>query len=155
MMRRIRPPLLLVLALALSACATARPAPPPLGGDAALHAFFADVEAAVEAHRWADVLAMADPAHRETQLGEMGMGEPQYVAELLGLNTVGNAVADESPPAWPDLERIADIEFTSARQERGRWMVDGTARLEDGRVLRVGAQAVQRPDGFRLTGAVG
>lgn len=54
----------------------------------------------------------ASPEHKDTQVDGMGMGYPQYVAELLDLHTVGNSIKTSEVLSAEDMDRIREIDFS-------------------------------------------
>lgn len=127
-----------------------------LSEDERLNGFLEDVRSAVEDRAWQDLLDAAEEEHHRAQVTEMGMSEPQYVAELLGLHMVDNDIGGGEPIEWEHLERIEalrfeDLESTSPTE----WVAHGSIVLDDGRRLDVEATIVQREGRYRLGGGVG
>lgn len=116
------------------------------------------VVTAVGAQDWATVLAVADPSLAEVQLGEVGIGRPQFVAELLGLHSEGNSLdVDADGLDAADLGRLRSLSPRRpwARRADGAVIVTGEAAQEGGRVLRFELTIQQTEWGLRLTGGVG
>jgi hypothetical protein len=155
---RIHPALPTSLAgIALLVTAGCQPHPPasPLSPDPGLNAFVRELEQALEAHAWNDLLEVADPAHRRVQVTEHGMPEPQYVAELFGLHRVGNDIRRGPGVSWADLERIEAVAFHDVSPAGDRYDLNGEVRLEGGETLRLHAWIVRVDGRFRLTGGFG
>ncbi len=151
----IRVHLLCSLLLLLAACASQRETI-RLAEDARLNHFLEDVRGNLESHLWEEILATADSAHYAIQVDEMGIPEPQYVAELFGLHRVGNNIGGGDPIQWADLNRIETVHLTSLEvDDPGGWSVRGEALLKDGSRLNVHMMIIPRGQRFRLTGGVG
>ncbi|CAN5617887.1 hypothetical protein BH23BAC4_BH23BAC4_11770 [soil metagenome] len=148
-------PLSILGAMIILAACTPRLGNVGLSDDPALNAFARQVQQVILAHDWEAVVARAEPGHYESQVGSLGMGEPQYVAELFGWNTVGNSVAGEGPITWADLERIREVALDAAVPVNGEYELQGTVRLDDGSRRDLRARITRTQTGFALTGAVG
>ena len=93
----------------------------------------------------------------------MGIKAPQYAAELVGLNTVGNAIAaDGKEITAEDMARVKDLKLGKARwldKDAGLLELSGRADVNTGtrkRTLAVKIMVdVKDPQEPRLTGAVG
>lgn len=137
-----------------AACASA-PEAPPLSADPELDAFARQVERHLEEHAWQELLAVSDPDHYRVQVVEHGMPEPQYVAELFGLHSVGNSIERGATLAWADLERIGSVELHEMERSGDAHRLTGTVSLDDGGTLELQAR-IRRTDGrYVLTGGVG
>lgn len=145
----------LLALLLLAACSPRAGEFAALTADATLAAFLVDVRTGLESHDWVAVLALADAEHYETQVGAMGMDEPQYVAELFGLNTVGNRITTDSPIRWAHLEAIREVRFTAVTPAGTGYEVSGVALLADGSERALRAEVVRAAGAWRLAGAVG
>lgn len=123
---------------------------------AVLGEFVGSVVTELESGQWEALLSRAEPGHRRTQTVEMGMPEPQYVAELFGLHRVGNSLAPEGPVRWEDLERIESVRTERLERVDGRWELGGRVGLDDGTTLDFEAWIVGTEEaGYVLTGGVG
>ena len=147
--------ILLLATVLLAGCASQR-AQIRLSDDDRMNVFLEDVRDDVEEHAWERVLAAADTAHYRVQVLEMGMSEPQYVAELLGLHMVDNNIGGGEPIEWDHLRRINALRFETLEASAPReWVARGHVELEGGERLDVEAIIRQREGDFRLSGAVG
>lgn len=127
-----------------------------LSDDERLNSFLEDVREAVETHAWEDLLEAADDEHHRLQVVEMGMSEPQYLAELLGLHMVDNDIGDGEAIEWEHLDGIETLRFDELDDRAPRaWVVRGYTVLADGRRLDVQADVVQRNGRYQLRGGVG
>ena len=145
----------LLAALILLPACRSTPEPPPLGEDPALNAFAREVQADLEAHAWEDLIAAAQESHYRTQVVEHGMSEPQYVAELFGLHRVGNTIERGTEIRWADLERIEEVDLTSASTAGSDGTIEGRVRLRDGSTLELRARVTREEGQYVLTGGVG
>lgn len=147
-----------MLALTLAAALAASPAP-KVKGDASLQTFLRDVWSDVDARAWDRLLTRSDDEHRATQLDGMGMSPAQYVAELLGLHTVGNSIdAAGDGVTWSDLDALQTLKAAGTirvPREEGPVTVQGSARTTDGRTLRLELLVIPTTRGWRLSGGVG
>lgn len=154
MKRTVSPVIALSAALLLaSSCATRDGA--TLTDDPALSSFLERIGTHLENHQWDAVIDQADPDHYRTQVQEVGLSEPQYIAELFGLHSPGNNIETGERPSRADLERIDTVEWTDVERSGDRIRAVGTARLNDGTSMNLQAQIVERDGDFRLTGGVG
>ena len=127
-----------------------------LSSDPAMNTFLEEVRSVVEGHDWPGVLEVVDRENYETQVRGMGIGEPQYVAELLGLHMVDNSIRRGERVEWSDLERIDDVMFDRMRSTGDWWEVEGSVRLDDGTRLHLNLMVMQDREGrYWLTGGVG
>jgi hypothetical protein len=142
------------LALASAACA---PGPPSgrLSPDPRLDLFLREVETNLEAHAWDRVLSLADPEHRRVQVEEVGIPEPQYVAELLGLHREGNDIGRGEGVGWEELVRLPPVRLARVERREDGYTLRGTVLMADGEVLELEGWIVRRDGRFRLTGGVG
>lgn len=140
--------------LLLASCASA-PRASPLSGDPELDAFARQVEEDLESHAWQDLLASADPEHYRTQVVDGGMGEPQYLAELFGLHTVGNNIKQGEVVSWGDLERIDTVTLREVSGSEGSYRLHGSVGLVGGGELELRATLVESRGRWRLSGGVG
>ena len=154
MLRKITPLLACALLVLAAGCATT-PQQQPLAEDPELDRFARQVARDLEAHRWQDLLAAADPDHHRTQVVDHGMPEAQYVAELFGLHSVGNNIERGERPEWADLERIRIVELDALDTEAHPHSLEGTVTLDDGSTLRLRAQVAREDGSYVLTGGVG
>ncbi len=146
--------LLLLLLLPVTACRSSTERP-PLTDQPELEAFARQVEAALEAHAWQDLIDAAARDHYRTQVVDHGMPEPQYVAELFGLHRVGNTIRRGQQVGWSDLERIESVELDRiTTTTRGSRLI-GAVTLRNGSTLSLQAQIERVEDRFVLTGGVG
>ncbi|MEX2569744.1 MAG: hypothetical protein WD737_00460 [Gemmatimonadota bacterium] len=109
----------------------------------------------VEAHTWQNILSMSDPAHYRIQVVEMGIPEPQYVAELLGLHGSDNDIQEGDTLDWADLERISTVSIQAPSNDEPPYRLSGTAVLDDGSTLRLDVQVSEIRGRFVFTGGVG
>ena len=142
------------LALLFAGCAP-NPDPPTLTSADDVGAFVAALEASLEAHAWQEILAVADPNHFHTQVVEMGMSEPQYVAELLGLHRVDNTIEVGEELEWADLARIESAALDPATGSEPPIPVTGTVTLTDGSTLEIMGSITRERQRLLLTGGVG
>jgi hypothetical protein len=123
------------------------------------------VAKAVDGGTWRSLLRWADADHKATQMGDFKMGAPQYAAELLGLNSVGNNLRQSDGEKWaPEhMDRVRDLELTEASWfDQGARLVTlkGQAEVkgEDGELTWLDVAVMvdlRNPDDPRLTGGVG
>ncbi|MEM1296340.1 MAG: hypothetical protein AAGH89_13315 [Verrucomicrobiota bacterium] len=105
------------------------------------------IEANIELHEWLSLLDLAEPNHRQTQLG-MGMKHAQYIAELLGLNYEGNSIAGEDKVVGQDdLSQIRQVEWKRRKYEAEWISVMGTVTMSDGEVLLLEINLLKSGDG--------
>ncbi len=154
--------LLLLALLALVGCSGARG-----GGDAIaaiedrlegrglLKTFLLEVASEIERHDWEALVAHASPPHRYAQVDDMGMGLPQYAAELLGLHNVGNSIKLGEMVTWQDMDRLARVRFTEVDDDMGVLIIRGEALLHDGSTLKIELWVATLGGEHVLTGAVG
>jgi len=147
--------LIVLVPLLLAGCAPRALDAPLVTANPALAQFAAELQERLETHDWPAILAVADPDQYETQVRQMGIGEPQYVAELFGLNTVGNTISDHGRIGWSDLERIQQVRITSLTSLNGDHELVGRVTLDDGSERAIRAQIIRPREHFLLTGAVG
>ncbi len=126
-----------------------------LEGREMLRAFLLGVAREVSRHDWEAVTSRASPPHRYAQVDGMGMGLPQYVAELMGLHNVGNSIKRGEIVTWEDMDRLARIRFTEVDEDSGVLIVRGEALLLDGSVLKIEIWVATLGGEHVLTGAVG
>ncbi|MFH1532891.1 MAG: hypothetical protein ABIK09_19375 [Pseudomonadota bacterium] len=126
-----------------------------LKGRGMLKTFLLDVADDVRRHDWEALLGRASPPHRYAQVDDMGMGVPQYLAELLGLHMVGNSIKRGEEVTSEDLNRLARIRFTEVDEDLGVLILRGEALLQDGTVLKLEIWVATLGGGHVLTGAVG
>jgi hypothetical protein len=140
-----------VLLLLVAGCATRS----HLTGDRELSRFAFEVGQMLEAHRWQEIIGVADQTHYRTQVVEHGMAEPQYIAELFALHHVDNNIKRGERLTWDDLARIRSVNLESLSQGPPH-RLSGTVMTRDGETLRLEATIVESEDGrYRLTGGVG
>lgn len=145
----------LLVSFSLAGCASQRQQI-RLSEDERLNGFLEDLRAAVENHAWQDLLDAAAEDHHHAQVIEMGMSEPQYVAELLGLHMVENDIGGGEPIEWNHLDRIETLHFDDLESTTpGEWVARGSVVLDDGRRLDVEAIIVQLDGRYRMSGGVG
>lgn len=143
------------LLLLIAGCASQRGAV-RLADDAELNRFLGDVLTSVEQHEWDAVISAADSAHYATQVQEVGIPEPQYVAELFGLHKVGNDIGGGEAIGWSDLNRIASMHLNSLEAVGAkRWSVSGEVQLGDGSRMNIDMLVMRRGDVYQLTGGLG
>lgn len=154
-MLRNSAPLLACALVALAAGCATTPQQQPLAANPNLDRFARQIARDLEAHRWQDLLAVADSDHHRTQVVEHGMPEAQYVAELFGLHTVGNNIERGARPEWADLERIRSVELDALNTGARPHSLEGTVTLDDGSTLRLRARVAREEGSYVLTGGVG
>ena len=138
------------LAFALLLCAPlAAHARPPAPGQP----FVKRVKNVVEQHQWGKLLRMTDTANRRIQLGQFGIGKPQYLAEILGLHNVGNSIQTGEKISYSDLNRIRKLKVDKSTIRTGS--VNGKAILQDGKKLDVNFLITKPKKRYVLTGGVG
>ncbi|MEX2584523.1 MAG: hypothetical protein WD766_14740 [Gemmatimonadota bacterium] len=153
----IRPFVTLLLLIAVPAgCAliSGEPEEEPFRAED-LEAFTERIRESFAVHEWQALLAAADPEHYRTQVVELGMDEPQYVAELFGLHTVNNTIQEGDTLEWSDLERTESVSLRPASDEGPPYRLIGTVILENGERLEIDATAIRIRGRFALTGGVG
>ncbi len=163
-MRRSMTPFLLSLLtlIALVGCSGARGGgdaiaaiEDELEGDLMLRSFLLDVASELQGHQWEAFIGHASPPHRYAQVDDMGMGLPQYAAELLGLHNVGNSIKQGEMVTWDDMDRLARIRFTEVDDDMGVLIIRGEALLHDGTTLKIELWVATLGGEHVLTGAVG
>lgn len=117
------------------------------------------VARSVDQGSWISLARYADPGHKKTQK-DLGVTTPQYIAELLGLHSVGNNLDDGDGITADDMSRLRDLSFTRAeRTSPDVVTLFGEARVDvDGEQRTMRAQIdidISNPGKMRLTGAVG
>jgi hypothetical protein len=126
-----------------------------LEGRGMLKTFLLDVASELERHDWDAFVGHASPPHRYAQVDDMGMGLPQYAAELLGLHNVGNSIKQGEMVTWHDMDRIARVRFTEVDDDMGVLIIRGEALLHDGTTLKIELWVATLGGEHVLTGAVG
>ena len=126
-----------------------------LEGRGMLRTFLLDVAGDVSRHDWEALVGRASPPHRYAQVDDMGMGLPQYAAELMGLHNVGNSIKQGEMVTWEDMDRLARIRFTEVDEDLGVLIVRGEALLLDGTALKIEIWVATLGGEHVLTGAVG
>ncbi len=126
-----------------------------LEGRTTLRTFLLDVAQEVELHEWEALMKRASPPHRYAQVDDMGMGLPQYLAELMGLHMVGNSIKQGDTVTYGDLDRLAKIRFTELDEDLGVLIVRGEVLLTDGSTLKIELWVATLGGEHVLTGAVG
>jgi hypothetical protein len=118
--------------------------------------FLGNVEDTVAAHDWKKLLSLASSGHKHTQLVEVKQDEPTYLAELLGVHTVGNSIAKDHV-TLADLESIRSIEVAEVFESENPHdtEITGLVHLMSGATLHLYMAVVKEDDHFVLTGGVG
>ena len=154
--------LLLLAALLSTACSASRDGGDTIAaiearleGRGMLRAFLLDVADEVARHDWEALVERASPPHRYAQVDDMGMGLPQYVAELMGLHNVGNSIKRAELVTWEDMDRLTRIRFTEVDEDLGVLIIRGEALLSDGTTLKIELWVATLGGEHVLTGAVG
>ena len=113
-----------------------------------------DVKAQAVAHDWKALLGRCEPGHRKTQK-DIGMGDAQYIAEILGLHSAGNNIKRGKTVTFKDLGRIRTIKLETFAWS-GAWVVvTGKVTLAGGKTLSLTMMIAETERGFYLSGAVG
>ncbi|MBM4370354.1 MAG: hypothetical protein FJ098_01785 [Deltaproteobacteria bacterium] len=108
-----------------------------LQGKDDLRGFLTGVAQEIRTHDWEGLLRRASPPHYESQVTDLGMGHPQYLAELLGLHTVGNSIKRGETVTWSDLKRLDRVRFLELDDGFGVIIIRGEALLADGSTLKL------------------
>ncbi|MCC7383227.1 MAG: hypothetical protein IT384_15430 [Deltaproteobacteria bacterium] len=117
-----------------------------------LDGFLGDVEGAVAKHDWSTLLSYFDPANRETQKSIGVESDAQYLAEGLGLHTVGNSLPGDIT-SFDTLAQISSVSFERVPTAAGE--IKGTATLKGGQTLEASLFVGEKGKGFQVTPAVG
>lgn len=119
--------------------------------------FFGRLERATERHDWKALLALAAPEHRREQIDRLGMTEPTYLAELLGMHYVDNSIGgDDGRVTVEDLDTIRGVEVTDlARTEHETYEATGWVTLTTGGRLRLTLRLRRAGERLVLFGALG
>ena len=141
--------------------ATATPASPRIVfhvNDYILQDFLERLTAAVERHDWRMVLTLFQGSNFKDQTG-IGIDQPQYIAEGLGLHMVGNSIVkDKEHIEFKHLNEISGIELTrmTGPDEQGLLTIYGKVTRADGTSLKVEVP-LRRTEtgGYELAPAVG
>lgn len=142
--------LLIMLLLLSQGPAWGQEAPPEL------EAFARTAVEALEKHDWDAVLQLAEDEHYATQVGDFGMSKQQYIAELFGLNTVGNDLFRGNEQGWDDLKSIRRVRIGEITFDRYFWVVTGTVKTRSGPEYMLEMMIKQLADErYRLSGGVG
>ncbi len=88
----------------------------------------------VDQGSWLSLTRFADADHKKMQTG-LGMSVPQYVAELLGLHTVGNSLNTGAITA-DDMSRVRDLSFSKAERSGDVVTLTGKATIGEGSGVR-------------------
>lgn len=122
---------------------------------AAAVSFYLQVRAQIAKHDWKGLLRHADPKHLETQR-KLGMGDAQYLAELLGLHMAGNSIKRGDTVELSDLARITKVVIASYRAD-GSDVVTATGYvvLAGGSKLTLRMMSRRMGKRYVLFGAVG
>jgi hypothetical protein len=115
--------------------------------------FVKRVKGTVEQHNWGKLLRLTDTTNRRIQLGQMRIGKPQYLAEILGLHNVGNSIKTGTKLTYSDLNRIRTLKVDRSTLRSGS--VRGKAILQDGAKLDVNFLITKPKKRYVLTGGVG
>ena len=141
--------------------ATATPASPRIlfhVNDYILQDFLERLTAAVERHDWRMVLTLFQGSNFKDQSG-IGIDQPQYIAEGLGLHMVGNSIVkDKEHIEFKHLNDITGIELTrmTGPDEQGLLTIYGQVTRANGTSLKVEVP-LRRTEtgGYELAPAVG
>lgn len=144
--------LVAVVAL-LASCRTADVQ--PLSSNQELNRFARQVESAIEAHDWDQIIEMSDREIYREKVVEHGMPEPQFVAELFGLHRTGNNIETDGRPSRADLARIEAVELESIDTAPTPHLLHGSVTLSDGSTLDLEARIAPAGDRWVLTAARG
>lgn len=118
-------------------------------------AFYAQVRKLVERHKWPAVLKLCDPQHLKTQR-DMGMGDAQYIAELLGLHSVKNDISRGGKLGFAELGRIVKVVIKSYKVDRAGFVyAHGFVVLRNRAKLKLEMMARRLGTRYVLFGAVG
>lgn len=154
MIRQFVPLLFLIAGSGGCALFTGEPEEEPFRAED-LETFTERIRESFALHDWQALLSAADPEHYRTQVVELGMDEPQYVAELFGLHTVNNTIQEGDTLDWSDLERTESVSLRPAGEDGPPYRLIGTAILQNGERLQIDATAIRVRGRFALTGGVG
>jgi hypothetical protein len=127
--------------------------------DHILQDFLERLTAAVERHDWRMVLTLFQGSNFKDQTG-IGIDQPQYIAEGLGLHMVGNSLVagDSERIEFANLDEIEQIELTgmTGPNNEGLLTVTGHVLRRDGSRLKVEIP-LRRTEtgGYELAPAVG
>ena len=125
-----------------------------LGGPQ-LAAFLADVERVTEAHQWDALLELCSADHRKAQMGEMHQDKATYLAEILGLHSVGNSLTDNRV-TFDDLKRIEQLTLVEIVAEGDGWYsIIGIVTVKSHPPLRLELRVSTHGGRPRLDGALG
>ena len=112
---------------------------------------------AAEEHRWNDVMNYFDEANYQGQ-HEMGIEQPQYIAEGMGLGMVDNHLIDR-PKDQSDFQRlngIVKITLEKVVKDGHSVTVTGKAKLFDKSFRKVTLYLIKKENGdYIITPAVG
>ena len=124
-------------------------------GGPALARLLADVKRTVEAHQWHALLELCASDHRKAQIGEMHQDVDTYLAEILGLHSVGNSLADDrvTQAALDRIERITYVEIVDDGD--GWFSIIGIVSIKGRPDLRLELRATSSGQRFVLSGALG
>lgn len=108
----------------------------------------------VDQGSWLSLTRFADADHKQAQVGR-GMGVPQYVAELLGLHSVGNSLST-GVITDDDLNRVRDLSFSKAERSGNIVTLTGKATVSEGSGARTLRTSIDIDiSSMKLTGGLG
>lgn len=126
--------------------------------DRILQDFLERLTAAIEQHDWRMVLTLFQGANFKGQT-EIGIDQPQYIAEGLGLHTVSNSLTKTHERIeFSHLDKIEQIELSgmTGPDNEGLLSITGHVLLQDGTRLKVEIPLHRtETGGYELAPAVG
>jgi hypothetical protein len=118
-----------------------------------LASFVSLVREDLENHAWQALLVASDPTYYRTEVVDGNKPEPQYLAELLGLDREGNMIQDGDTLEWADFSRIKLVTLAPAEDETPPFLVLGVATLESGETRSLELLVTTVQGRYVLTGA--
>ncbi len=113
------------------------------------------VKVQVEAHDWEGFLENCDPAHKQIQMIETRIAQAQYIAEQMGVHSVGNDIATGNKVSLKQLNLIQKMSIDSYSNDKDWIEVKGKIHLKDGRRLNLLLLLKKIKDRYYLSGGVG
>lgn len=128
---------------------------PVLKGRGPLRQLLVAVATDVANHDWDGFLGRCSEMHFAAQVEDMGMGRPQYIAEMLGLHMVGNSIKLGEMVQYSDLDRLTGVRFDTVEEAYGVMIIKGQAFLKDEPPLKLEIWVSNIGGELKLTGALG